>query len=49
MLAGSVTSIPAAIAVWAFAKPRLFALYIGVAGIGAGLAAGAYVLALSAA
>ncbi len=47
MLAGSVTSIPAAIAVWAFAKPRLFALYLGVAGLGAGLAAAAYAFMLS--
>lgn len=35
MLAGSVTSIPAAIAVWSLAKPRLFALYLGFAALGA--------------
>ena len=48
MLAGSVTSIPAAIAVWAFAKPRLFALYLSVAGLGAGVSAAVYLVALSA-
>ncbi len=48
MLAGSVTSIPAAIAVWAFAKPRLFALYLSVATIGAGVSAVLYLVALSA-
>ena len=47
MLAGSVTSIPAAIAVWAFARPRLLALYLSVAGLGAGLAAAAYAVMLS--
>lgn len=35
MIAGSVTSIPAAIAVWTLAKPRLFGLYILMATIGA--------------
>ncbi|MFK5978304.1 MAG: permease [Rhizobiaceae bacterium] len=35
MLAGSVTSIPAAIAVWTLAKPRLFALYLVMAASGA--------------
>jgi len=48
MLAGSVTSIPAAIAVWAFAKPRLFALYLSVATIGAGVSAVFYLVALNA-
>ncbi len=48
MLAGSVTSIPAAIAVWSFAKPRLFALYLAVAALGASLSALAYALSLSA-
>lgn len=48
MLAGSVTSIPAAIAVWAFAKPRLFALYLGVATIGASVSAAVYLLVLRA-
>ncbi len=42
MLAGSVTSIPAAIAVWSLAKPRLFALYLGFAGFGALVSAMAY-------
>lgn len=42
MLAGSVTSIPAAIAVWSLAKPRLFALYLGFAGFGALVSAVAY-------
>ena len=31
MVAGSVTSIPAAIAVWALAKPRVFLLYLATA------------------
>ncbi len=48
MLAGSVTSIPAAIAVWSFAKPRLFALYLSVATLGASVAAILYLVALSA-
>ena len=34
MLAGSVTSIPAAIAIWSLAKPRLFGLYLLVAVLG---------------
>ncbi len=42
MLAGSVTSIPAAIAVWSLAKPRLFALYLGFAALGALISAVAY-------
>jgi len=48
MLAGSVTSIPAAIAVWSFARPALFALYLTVAALGAGLSGLAYALWLSA-
>jgi len=48
MLAGSVTSIPAAIAVWAFAKPRLFALYLSVATVGASVSAAIYLVALTA-
>lgn len=38
MLAGGVSSIPAAIAVWALVKPRIFAAYLGFAVIGAILA-----------
>ena len=34
MLAGSVTSIPAAIAIFSLAKTRLFALYLAVGGAG---------------
>lgn len=44
MLAGGVSCIPAAIAVWALVKPRVFAAYLGFALIGsvlAGLAWGA--------
>jgi uncharacterized membrane protein YraQ (UPF0718 family) len=44
MIAGGVSSIPAAIAVWALVKPRVFAGYLGFAVIGAvlsGLAWGA--------
>ena len=42
MLAGSVTSIPAAIAVWTIAKPRLFSLYLMMAASGALLSGLAY-------
>jgi len=35
MVAGGVTSIPAAMAVWALVKPRVFALYLVLAGCGA--------------
>jgi uncharacterized membrane protein YraQ (UPF0718 family) len=35
VIAGGVSSIPAAIAVWALVKPRVFAAYIGFALIGA--------------
>ncbi|MFD0860379.1 permease [Roseovarius aquimarinus] len=39
LVAGGVTSLPAAIAVWALARPQVFALYIGLALTGS-LAAG---------
>ncbi|WP_340107349.1 permease [Pikeienuella sp. HZG-20] len=35
LVAGGVTSIPAAMAVWVLARPRVFALYIGLAFTGA--------------
>ena len=38
MIAGGVSSIPAAIAVWALVKPRIFAAYLGFALVGAMLA-----------
>ena len=38
VLAGGVSCIPAAIAVWALVKPRVFAAYIGIAMFGALLA-----------
>lgn len=38
MLAGGVSSIPAALAVWALVKPRVFMAYLGFALIGAVLA-----------
>ena len=38
MIAGGVSSIPAAIAVWALVKPRVFAGYLGFAVLGAVLA-----------
>ena len=44
VIAGGVSCIPAAIAVWALVKPRVFAAYIGIAFLGsliAGLAWGA--------
>ena len=39
VLAGGVSSIPAAVAVWALVRPRVFAAYLGFAFIGAVLAA----------
>ncbi|WP_415921797.1 permease [Tateyamaria sp. SN6-1] len=38
MIAGGVSSIPAAIAVWALVKPRIFAAYLGFALVGSVLA-----------
>lgn len=38
VLAGGVSCIPAAIAVWALVKPRVFAAYLGIAMLGAVLA-----------
>ena len=38
VLAGGVSSIPAAIAVWALVKPRVFAAYLGFAFVGAVIA-----------
>ena len=38
MIAGGVSSIPAAIAVWALVKPRVFAAYLGFALAGSVLA-----------
>ena len=38
VIAGGVSSIPAAIAVWALVKPRIFAVYLGLALIGAVMA-----------
>ena len=35
VIAGGVSCIPAAIAVWALVKPRVFAAYIGIAMVGA--------------
>jgi uncharacterized membrane protein YraQ (UPF0718 family) len=35
MVAGGVSSVPAMIAVWALAKPRVFALYLFLAAVGA--------------
>ena len=35
LVAGGVTSIPAAMAVWALAKPKVFALYLGLSLMGA--------------
>lgn len=44
VIAGGISSIPAAVAVWALVKPRIFAVYLGLAvvgAMGAGLAWGA--------
>ncbi|MEO0917496.1 MAG: permease [Pseudomonadota bacterium] len=38
VVAGGVSSIPAAIAVWALVKPRVFGAYLGIAMVGAMLA-----------
>lgn len=38
VIAGGISSIPAAIAVWALVKPRIFAAYLGYAFVGATLA-----------
>jgi uncharacterized membrane protein YraQ (UPF0718 family) len=38
MIAGGVSSIPAAIAVWALVKPRVFSAYLGLAVVGSVLA-----------
>ncbi len=38
VIAGGVSSIPAALAVWALVKPRIFVLYLGLALIGASAA-----------
>jgi uncharacterized membrane protein YraQ (UPF0718 family) len=38
LVAGGVTSIPAAMAVWALVRPQVFALYLGLALVGAFLA-----------
>ena len=38
VIAGGVSSIPAAVAVWALVKPRVFAAYLGYAVLGATLA-----------
>lgn len=35
LIGGGVTSIPAALAVWAIARPRIFAAYLGLAIVGA--------------
>ena len=37
-IAGGVSCIPAAVAVWALVKPRVFAAYLGIAFVGAVLA-----------
>lgn len=47
LVSGGVTSIPAATAVWALVKPRVFALYLALAMTGSLLAAYAYSALLS--
>jgi uncharacterized protein len=44
LVAGGVTSIPAAMAVWALVRPRVFALYLGLSLAGAFLAGLAFSL-----
>jgi len=43
MLAGGVSSIPAAVAVWALVKPRVFAAYLGFAFVGSMIAGSLWV------
>jgi uncharacterized membrane protein YraQ (UPF0718 family) len=45
VIAGGVSCIPAAIAVWALVKPRIFAVYLGLAITGAILAGFAWNIA----
>lgn len=45
LVAGGIASIPAAAAVWALARPRVFALYLGLGATGSLLAAYTYSLA----
>lgn len=47
MLGGGVTSIPAALAVWAVAKPKLFGLYLALASAGSLIAAYGYMFYLA--
>lgn len=42
VIAGGVSSIPAAVAVWALVKPRVFATYLGFAVTGAIMAGAAW-------
>jgi len=42
VIAGGVSSVPAAIAVWALVKPRIFFAYMGIALLGAVLAGSAW-------
>ncbi len=48
MVAGGVTSVPAMIAVWAIVKPRVFALYLGLAAAGSLASGYGYALWLAA-
>jgi uncharacterized membrane protein YraQ (UPF0718 family) len=48
MVAGGVTSVPAALAIWTLLRPRAFALYLVFAGVSALLGGWAYALYLSA-
>ncbi len=42
LISGGVTSIPAAVAVWALVKPRVFSLYLGLAIVGSLITAYGY-------
>lgn len=44
VIAGGVTCIPAAVAVWALVKPRVFAAYVGLAVVGALMAGSVWAL-----
>jgi uncharacterized protein len=35
LIAGPATTVPAMVAVWSIVRPRVFALYVGVAAVGA--------------
>jgi uncharacterized protein len=47
LVSGGIASVPAAAAVWAPARPRVFMLYLGLGVVGSLLAAWTYAVALA--